>query len=372
MQNPAAMQTSSYQPSHGFADLVKGSAPSGSCRATASERGRADTIDGASVGCTVAPGREEETLSGSLLIAGEILCEFVRAGSGRGLGETGTFHGPFASGAPAIAASAAALVGADVTLVGRAGDDPFGRALVGRLRRDGIHGHGLALDPDRATGVAFVAYDEAGEREYVFHVEHAACAHLRSDDLADHPERVDWLHVSGATLQFSPRLASVVVEAAERVDAAGGRVSLDPNVRAEASGSSQVLEQLRRVAQLASVVTPSAGELAALGVDADQLRARGALVCETQGEQGAVLHGEMGVVEVPARPSESVDATGCGDTFAGVLVAALARGCDPVVAARAANHAAGAHVRALGPMEREPGWEQQVEDVLHDRVQERA
>lgn len=54
----------------------------------------------------------------------------------------------------------------------------------------------------------------------------------------------------------------------------------------------------------------------------------------------------------------------------GVFLAALGRGFTAVRAARAADLAAGDHVRALGPMEREPGRDRQVEHIPHHERQE--
>src|SRR3712207_8148469 len=48
----------------------------------------------------------------------------------------GPFAGPFPSGAPAIAADAAARAGVDVALIATVGKDPFGRLLVERLSGD--------------------------------------------------------------------------------------------------------------------------------------------------------------------------------------------------------------------------------------------
>ena len=51
----------------------------------------------------------------------------------------------------------------------------------------------------------------------------------------------------------------------------------------------------------------------------------------------------------PAFPVAAVDTTGAGDAFGGVLAAALARGADPMEAARRANAAAAIAVTRQGP-----------------------
>lgn len=53
------------------------------------------------------------------------------------------------------------------------------------------------------------------------------------------------------------------------------------------------------------------------------------VACVKLGEKGAVMSIEGALVEVAAEPVIEVDATGAGDAFDGVLLAALARGADP-------------------------------------------
>ena len=57
------------------------------------------------------------------------------------------------------------------------------------------------------------------------------------------------------------------------------------------------------------------------------------------GENGAAMSFEGSLVEAGAEPVVEVDATGAGDAFDGVLLAALARGDDPEAALRRACHA---------------------------------
>ena len=83
----------------------------------------------------------------------------MRPRRGLALNVAGPFEGPFPSGAPAIAADAAARSGVDVTLIAAVGNDPFGRLLVTRLSAGGVNTAGVRIVNDAVTGVAFVAYD---------------------------------------------------------------------------------------------------------------------------------------------------------------------------------------------------------------------
>jgi sugar/nucleoside kinase (ribokinase family) len=63
------------------------------------------------------------------------------------------------------------------------------------------------------------------------------------------------------------------------------------------------------------------------------------VACVKLGEKGAAMSFEGSLVEVGGEPVVEVDATGSGDAFDGVLLAALARGIEPEVALQRACHA---------------------------------
>jgi sugar/nucleoside kinase (ribokinase family) len=203
---------------------------------------------------------------------------------------------------------------------------------------------------DAVTGVAFVAYDQEGQREFVFHVANAAPSRLSPSDLGSAPERATWIHVSGSSLALSAGLAETVLAAVERVRAAGGSVSFDPNLRAGAAGATVVLPGAERLLDVATLVLPSVGELEALGTSAIALARRGVLVCETDGSNGARLYQGESLTLIPGIETEEIDPTGAGDVFSGTFLAVFMATADPLRAAHAANAAAAAHVMTLGPM----------------------
>jgi sugar/nucleoside kinase (ribokinase family) len=293
-------------------------------------------------------------MTGRLLVVGEALVEIMRPRPGIPLDTPGPFAGPFPSGAPAIAADAAARAGADVALIATVGNDPFGRLLVRRLSDDGVDTSGIRVADDAVTGVAFVAYDEAGGREFIFHVADAAPSRISRADLGLMPDTAAWIHVSGSSLALSESLAETVLAAVERVLAAGGQVSFDPNLRVGSAGVAAVPPGFDRLIEVASLVLPSAGELEPFEANATSLSRAGAVVCETLGKEGARLHHSGTVTEIASIPTEEVDPTGAGDAFSGTFLAVYVRSGDPLLAAREANAAAAAHVKALGPMESGP------------------
>lgn len=287
-----------------------------------------------------------------ILVVGEALMELRRRTDDGLVAAPGEWSGPFPSGAPAIFASVAARLGAPAALVACVGDDRFGRALDGRLRGDGVDCRALSLVPGRATAVAFVAYEPSGGRDFWFSVHDSAAVAVDPAILDFVAPDADWAHVSGSTLAFGGALADAAEEAATRVLAAGGRLSLDPNLRPDASAEARA--RTGALARRAHVLFPSEGELEAIGLEAAELVAAGALVCHTLGREGARLEGRAvgsEPVRVPAPPAEEVDPTGAGDTFAAAWVAATRAGRDPVAAARLAAGLAARSVGVLGAMQ---------------------
>ncbi len=283
--------------------------------------------------------------------------EFRRSTPDGALATPGEWAGPFPSGAPAIFASVAARLGAPSALTAAVGDDRFGHALLARLEADGVGTGAVRVAPGRATALAFVAYDDEGGRDFWFSVPDSAATDLDASAVERAAAEAGWLHVSGSTVAFGGKLGDAVEASAERVAAAGGRISVDPNLRPDAHPDARA--RTARLARRAHVLFPSAGELEALGLEESEL-ARTALVCRTAGAAGALVSGaglDGEVRHVPAPAVTEVDPTGAGDTFAAAFVTRLRDGAEPLAAARFACATAARSVTVLGAMQArvEPG-----------------
>jgi ribokinase len=90
--------------------------------------------------------------------------------------------------------------------------------------------------------------------------------------------------------------------------------------------------------------------------------ARNALI--TLGERGALLHNGKSSIEIPAfQAGPVVETTGAGDAFVGGFAAAIARGIDPVEAARFGCAVAGISVTRPGTAPSMPRLEE-VEKLM--------
>jgi fructokinase len=288
-----------------------------------------------------------------ILAVGEVLMELRRTESDGEVALPGTWQGPFCSGAPAIFASVAARLGARVRLAGAVGEDAFGRQLRERLQRDGVDSAVLTTAAGRSTAVAMVAYDSGGGRDFFFSVRGSAAEAIDAEATARAAGEASWIHVSGSSIGFGDPLATTVEQTVAAGLRAGARLSLDPNLRPDSPPEAR--ERTAQLARRASLVFPSPGELAALGLTTAELVDVGALVCATHGQAGAEIHapGAGAPVTVRAPAVDEVDPTGAGDSFAAAFVSSFARDADPVRAATTACAVAAHSVTVLGAMEAE-------------------
>jgi fructokinase len=295
----------------------------------------------------------------AIVVAGELLAEFVAARRDQGFDAPGAFSGPFPSGAPAIFADQAARQRVSVAYAGCVGRDAFGDAIVARLA-----GHGVDVARvrrvARPTGVAFVAYRADGSRQFVYSIEGSAAAALDASDID--PALFDgcrYFHVMGSSLTSAAAIDAVrrgVTEAAR----VGAKVSFDPNVRAEMLAFRPMRAALHEVLDACHLFLPSeadlplfCGELACERAVAGLLATHPLLerVVLKRGAAGSVGFERAGRCDAPGYPVDEVDPTGAGDCFGGTLVASLIAGLSIEAALRRANAAGALAVTRVGPME---------------------
>jgi sugar/nucleoside kinase (ribokinase family) len=299
-----------------------------------------------------------------IVSVGEVLVEIMRPKVGEPLDQPGDFRGPFASGAPAIFAVAAARLGAAVGFIGGVGDDAFWRLLRARFEKEGVDTTQMQVLPGYTTGVAFVAYATDGGREFVFHLRHAAAGALDADRIdPGYFAEVGWLHLSGSAIALSPASRAACQRAVTLTKAAGGKLSFDPNLRPELMGLEEAREALAPYIEAADLLLPTVEEAWALaGTDDDVAAARALMgdrdcvVALKRGAAGCTLFVGAERIDVPGFAVEEVDPTGAGDCFNAACVLGLDAGWPLERVGRFAC-AAGAHaVTRLGPMEGAPTW----------------
>jgi sugar/nucleoside kinase (ribokinase family) len=294
-----------------------------------------------------------------ILSLGEVLVEIMRVARGVPLNTPGVFSGPYASGAPAIFACAAARLGAPARFAGTRGDDTFGELCEQYLRQAGVETQAIRMDAAHTTGMAFVSYDHQGDREFLFHLPRSAAALLGPEDVTREIMRdVTWLHVTGSSLGVSESMRQAIYRAVDVAKSAGATVSFDPNLRLELMSPQDIKRLCGPLLDHADIVLPSGAEASHLtGIHNQEdaclaLLAGGArTVVLKLGDQGCALFTPERVLHIPSIPVTEVDPTGAGDCFAAAFTVAVLEGKDLRDAARFANVAGALSTTVLGPME---------------------
>lgn len=293
-----------------------------------------------------------------ILVVGEVLVEIMADAPGNGFLEPIALTGPFPSGAPAIFIDQVARLGQPGAILATVGDDDFGRLNVARLDADGVDVSGIAVDPERPTGSAFVRYREDGSRDFVFNLRHSACgAPLKSEAIDRAIASANHLHVMGSSLSAAS-IATLNLDLAERIRAAGGTVSFDPNVRKEMLDAPGVGATMRRLLALTDLFLPSGDELQTFFPSPDDdtslrlgLDSGIGTIVYKRGRLGARAVDRNADVSVAAFTVDEIDPTGAGDCF-GATFATMWLRSRPLLEALTLAAAAGAMaVTRRGPME---------------------
>ena len=134
-------------------------------------------------------------------------------------------------GAPGNFLAALNRYGCRTAMIGKVGDDTFGKLLLGTLRKAGIDTAGIVTDPDQFTTMAFVSLDESGNRDFSFARKPGADTCLRPEEVDENMiARCRVFHFGTLSLTDEPA-ASATRSAIETAKKHGAMISLDPNLR---------------------------------------------------------------------------------------------------------------------------------------------
>jgi len=243
-------------------------------------------------------------------------------------------------------ACAAGRLGGRVRMLGRVGDDVFGRELVESLASAGVDTKAVRVSARTPSGVALIFVEAGGQNQIV--VASGANGLLSPEDVAQ-----DLGPAGGFLLLQLETPLETIERAAALAGERGTAVILDP-----APARPLPATLLARV----SVLTPNESEALVLLerrgtsvslADAPEV-ARALLkrgpraVILKLGEQGAYFEDGSGGRHFPGFQVSAVDATAAGDTFGGALGVALAEGRSIDDAIPFANAAAALSVTRLG------------------------
>ena len=243
-------------------------------------------------------------------------------------------------------AAAAARLGADVTMLGRVGQDAFGDAMLDNMMMQGVETGYILRDRREPSGIALIQIQEDGDNSIV--VAPGANGRVSIDDV-DRATELIW-GASFLVVQFEVPLP--VVRHAIGVAASKG-VPVVLNPAPAYSVDSGFLEGVTFLVvnetEAETLTGLAVSDLSGARAAGIELQAMGVpVVIVTLGGEGALLVAEGKPLHVPARKVKVVDTTAAGDAFIGGLVASLDRGLDLPDAVRYATCAGSLATTVLG------------------------
>lgn len=247
---------------------------------------------------------------------------------------------------------------AATAMVGAVGDDPDGDTLRSALASAGVDVSAVDTSPEAPTGMAVISVDDRGENTIV--VVPGANSAVTVDDRA--LTVIEAADVLLAQLEIPQEI--VLAAALRRRPGAPFILNAAPATMLADELAHEVdllIVNEHEALTIAEVETETKDADAALGILSRSYPA----VLMTLGARGSVLRrAGRDDIRVPAPRVAVVDTTAAGDTFCGVLAAAIARSEDIEQAMVSATAAAALSVQRPGAQESIPTFEETEQQIV--------
>lgn len=260
---------------------------------------------------------------------GELLIDFACTGNNEDGYPTMSAH---PGGAPANFLAAVAKFGATAGMIGKVGNDAFGNLLIGTLKKANIDVSGIVVAEDVFTTLAFVTFNDAGDRSFSFARKPGSDTRLTFAEV-NLPliDGAKVLHFGTLSLTDEPA-KTATYKAVSYAKSKGKLITFDPNLRKPLwRDLDECKKQMLWGLQQADVVKISDEEVEFLfDLDVESgarhiLNTYGVkLVFVTCGAEGCFFSNAVASGKVPSLSGiQVIDTTGAGDIFGGSAVCKL-------------------------------------------------
>ena len=229
-------------------------------------------------------------------------------------------------GAPGNFLAALNRYGCSTAMIGKVGDDMFGRLLLGTLKAAGIETRGVVVDPNQFTTLAFVSLDESGNRDFSFARKPGADTCLSFDEVDQALIRDSRVFHFGTLSLTNDPAREATHRAVALAKAEGKYISVDPNLRKplwnQEADAKEAIEWSLRQADIVKISDEEIEFLWGLDPEAGAQKLLSeygvSLVYATLGPKGCHAATKNVTVTVDSpRGIHPVDTTGAGDIFGG-------------------------------------------------------
>ncbi len=245
----------------------------------------------------------------------------------------------------------AARLGADVTMVGRVGNDSFGVQMIAGLRASGVNTDHILITDNAASAIANVQLETHadGTTTNRIIVVPGANMMITPEDVAFLKEEISSYDIVMLQYEIPMQINEIVAEyaAAKGVPVMINTAPSAPTSDALLTNATYISPNEHEAQDLTgiSVYTEEDAKRAS-----EQLLGRGVRnVIITRGVAGATLMNENGMTVSPSVYCDHVaDPTAAGDSFVGAFCTALCAGAEKNAALRFANYTAHLTVSRMG------------------------
>ncbi len=228
-------------------------------------------------------------------------------------------------GAPCNVLSMLSRLGRKTALIGKVGNDGFGKQLAAAIEEVGINSEGLLFDDEVHTTLALVHTLENGDRDFSFYRNPGADMNLSADELPEDLIRdAKIFHFGTLSLTDEP-VKSATQKAVAIAEEAGCIRSFDPNLRPPLWKSlDEAKKQVDWGLRHCDILKISDNEITWFtgledydeGIRYLQENYDIRLICLSMGPDGSrAYYGDTRVEVLPFLQKETIETTGAGDTF---------------------------------------------------------
>ena len=234
-------------------------------------------------------------------------------------------------GAPGNFLAALNAYGKKTAFLGKVGNDTFGHLLLKTLKNAGIETKGIVVDDSVFTTLAFVTFDQSGDRSFAFARKPGADTQLAWEEIdKDLIDEARVFHFGTLSLTNEP-VRSATRKAVAYAKEAGKCITCDPNLRMPLwQDPGEAKKQMLWSLEQADVVKISDNEVEFLwnctpeeGAEKLLKEFGVSLAMVTLGPDGCLLKTKNAAFRASCPKVHPVDTTGAGDIFGGSAVARL-------------------------------------------------
>lgn len=245
--------------------------------------------------------------------------------------------------------------------IGRIGDDPFGRFIVSRLKKEGVDVSCVKCDAVHPTGLYVKEKFSSGGARMFYYRKNSSGSRLFPQDIQErYFRRARWLHITGITPLLSESCYSAVRKAVALAKKHKLLISYDPNVRMKLVKENRNAKKvLREFVHECNYFLPGEEELSFLYGGTDYKKQARKIVSEgvrcvvvKLGAKGAwyAAAEEEGFVKAK-KVKRVADVIGAGDAFAAGFAGGILLGGSLRGAVRLAHFCASKIVQVQGDYE---------------------